>query len=300
MPTKNLNAKAQAALSTPLAFTLLVMGAIAMGISPVFVRYAEVGPFVSAFWRVALALPILWVWAYYEKRKMGETIDWSLPKPLLLAGVFFAGDLFFWHLAILGTTVANATLLACLAPIWVMVFSKAFIGESVSKSSYIGLVICLVGAALLVGSSFQIAPERVIGDIWGFITSIFFGLYILTIRVARRTRPSGEVTLVTTAITAALLFVVAIFSASPMLPQTGQGYASLIALGVFSHAGGQGLLSVALGSLSAAFTSLVIFVEALAGAFAGWVIFKEGLSTGQLIGGAMILFGVYYARPRGG
>lgn len=294
----NIASTAQNQLSTPIAFGLLVMGAIAMGVSPVFVRYAEVGPFVSAFWRVALALPILYAWAVFEKRKSGKPINWSIPVPILLSGIFFAGDLFFWHLSILQTTVANATLMACLAPVWVLLFSKAFIGEEVTRNSYIGLLFCIIGAAMLVGSSYRIAPERVMGDIYGIITSVFFGLYFLTIRVSRRTRKSGEVTFLSTLITAAILLIIAIFSESPMLPKTLQGYASLFSLGVVSHVGGQGLLTVALGSLSAAFSSLVIFIEALAGAFFGWVIFNETLSNLQIAGGAMILLGVYIARPK--
>ena len=59
----------------------------------------------------------------------------------------------FWHLSILNTTMANATLMACLAPVWVIMFG-AIIGESVGRNSYFGLALCLIGAAMLVGSSF--------------------------------------------------------------------------------------------------------------------------------------------------
>lgn len=281
-----------------MAFMLLVMGAIAMGASPIFVRNAEVGPFVSAFWRVAIAIPVLFLWAFYEQKKLGKKINWQFPLPVFLSGVFFAGDLFFWHLAIFNTTMANATLLSCLAPVWVILFSGLFIGEPVEKNAFVGLIICLIGTALLLGSSYQLAPERLIGDIYGVITSVFFGLYFLSIRVARRNFGSGEVTFISTIVCAVILFVIALLSASPMLPKTIEGFANLVSLGVISHAGGQGLLTIALGSLSAAFSSLVIFVEAIAGAFFGWIIFNETLSTGQWIGGAAILFGVYYARPK--
>lgn len=286
--------------SFPVAFMLLLMGATAMGISPVFVRLAEVGPFASAFWRVALALPVLFMWAYFETKKSGRAINWTLDKPILLSGLFFAGDLTFWHLAITNTTMANATLMATLAPVWVVLFSKAFIGEDVTRKTYFGLVFCLIGATLLIGSSFQIAPERVWGDFYGFITSIFFGLYFLAIRVARRKRKGGELTLVSTLVTAFVLLIVAIISTDKMLPDTINGIMSLLALGTISHAGGQGLLAVALGSLSAAFSSLVIFVEAIVAAIFGWVVFNEELSLTQLTGGGLILFGVWFARPRAG
>src|SRR5882672_9310638 len=97
------------------AFAALVLGAVAMGASVLFVRWADVGPYASAFWRVFLALPFLFVWMRLENGPAWPGLD----RAVLLSGLLFTGDLFFWHLAILGTTVANATFLATTAPIWV-------------------------------------------------------------------------------------------------------------------------------------------------------------------------------------
>lgn len=289
-------------LPAPIAFIALTMGAIAMGVSPVFVRYSEVGPFSSAFWRVFLALPVLFVWAKWELSKSGKSFRFILTPAVILSGLFFAGDLIFWHLSIVNTTMANATLMACLAPVWVIMFSGAFIGETVGKNSYYGLILCLIGAAMLVGSSYSVDPSRIVGDLYGLITSIFFGLYFLAVRVARRTTGSGELTFLSTIITAACLFVVAIvvyiYTDQKFLPETKQGVLALTMLGTLSHAGGQGLLSIALGALSAVFSSLVIFIEAIAGAFFGWLIFDEQLTLPQIAGAIAILVGIWIARPR--
>src|SRR5436190_23140377 len=88
-------------------FAALLLGALAMGISPIFVRLADVGPFASAFWRVAGALPLLWTWAAFEARVAGDPLSETLrlDRAILLAGLTFATDLLFWHLAILHTTV---------------------------------------------------------------------------------------------------------------------------------------------------------------------------------------------------
>ena len=53
------------------AFVALCAGAVAMGISPIFVRFAsaDVGPFASAFWRVALSLPIVYAWMRIEEKR---------------------------------------------------------------------------------------------------------------------------------------------------------------------------------------------------------------------------------------
>src|SRR5436190_3617816 len=84
---------------TLLAFTALVLGAVAMGASPLFVRLADVGPYASAFWRCALALPFLAIWASWEKGGLAASVC-GTDRAVILSGIFFAGDLFFWHLSI--------------------------------------------------------------------------------------------------------------------------------------------------------------------------------------------------------
>jgi drug/metabolite transporter (DMT)-like permease len=287
-------------IALPIAFAALVMGAVAMGASPVFVRFAEIGPFASAFWRVALSLPVLLVWAAWSVRRSARTEMFRFPGPVLAAGLFFAGDLIFWHLAILNTTVANATLMACLAPFWVLLLSKLTIGEAAPPRAFIGLVVCLTGAGLLIGSSLSMNPGRVVGDFYGLITSFFFGLYFLAVRAGRRSMSGGQLLFLSSIVTACVLLVVAAAVGGPFLPQSTRGYAALVSLGVVSHAGGQGLLAIALGALTAGFSSLVIFIEAVAGAVFGWAVFSETMGFWQIVGAALILSGIWLARPGSG
>lgn len=280
------------------AVIALLAGAVAMGVSPIFVRLADVGPFASAFWRVALAVPILWIWARSEASPGGIVAAWRAPA-VWWAGVFFIGDLFFWHLAIMNTTVANATFLATMAPIWVVLGSGLFIGERVDRRTVVGLGLCVAGGAVLLGGSYTLAPERLIGDLYGVVTSFFFGAYFLAIRVARRTAPSGVVIFGSTVITAAGLLVIAAALEPTMLPASLGGLAALAGLAFISHAGGQGLLAFALGHLSAAFSSLVIFLEAVAAAIVAWIVLGEALGPVQASGGVLILAGIVVARPRG-
>jgi drug/metabolite transporter (DMT)-like permease len=299
MQARTANAATHRPLTASLAFAALVAGAVAMGASPVFVRHADVGPFASAFWRVTLALPVLLVWAAVERLFAGRrSLKISLTPAVLLSGLFFAGDLSFWHLAILHTTVANATFMACLAPVWVLILSGIFIGETVSRRCVAGLVVCLTGAGMLVGSSYSVDPSRLIGDFYGLATSLFFGLYFLAIRVARRSLKSGELMLASTFVTAIVLFAVAAMSGNALLPASREGLFALASLGFVSQAGGQGLLTVALGTLSAVFSSLVIFIEAVAAAVFGWLFFSEAMGPLQLAGAALILGGIWLARPR--
>ena len=267
-----------------------------MGASPIFVRLADVGPFASAFWRVALALPVLWAWDRSEARAGDSPGFWS--RPALLAGVLFAGDLTFWHLAILNTTVANATFFATTAPLWVLIGAFVLKSDTVTRFMSFGVALAFLGGVLLVGESLSVAPERVTGDLYGLITAVFFGGYFLAVRSARQRQGAARVTLVSSIVTAALLAVIAITFEPRILPATFEGMAALVALALLSHAGGQGLLAYALGHLPATFSSLIIFLEALAAAALGWIALGERLSPIQFAGGAIILAGIWIARPR--
>jgi len=275
----------------------LVVGAFAMGLSPIFVRLAQVGPFTSAFWRVALSLPVLYAWMRLSER------SWTGPKhsysrATVCVGIAFTADLFFWHLSIMTTSIANATFFATTAPIWVVLFGWLLFRKRTSAAVLFGLALCITGGSALLARSLQIGTHTALGDLYGLITGVFFGLYFLAVEAARAGASAGRVTFEATVITTVLLLLVAVTFEHQFLPRTASGFAALLALAWISHAGGQGLLAVALGSLPAAFSSLVIFLEAIAAACFAWLLLGEPVSLIQAGGGLAILTGIYVARPR--
>jgi drug/metabolite transporter (DMT)-like permease len=300
MPSTSTPARVDAGFAP--AFAALCLGAVAMGISPIFVRFsaADVGPFASAFWRVALALPVLYAWMRIEEaRAPAGAPRASFTMPTVLSGLVFAGDLFVWHQSILKTTVANATFLATMAPLVVVLIAWLVMKQRIARGTVAGLALCLLGGAALIGQSLQVDPARLEGDLYGVMTAVFFGLYFLTVERARHHAGAARVTFEAGVITAAALCVVANLLDPRVLPQTWQGVAALTAMALISHAGGQGLLAVALGRLPSVFSSLVIFLEAVAAAIFGWILLGEALTLVQALGGALILFGIWTARPRG-
>jgi drug/metabolite transporter (DMT)-like permease len=280
------------------AFVALVLGALAMGVSPTFVRLAEVGPFAGAFWRVFLALPFLYGWALIEERGKPQGAVPRFPKPTILAGLMFTGDLFFWHLAIFNTSVANATFFATTAPLFVAGAGILFLGKKLSMGECAGILLCICGGALLIWDNLDSASHRIAGDLYGVATAFFFGIYFLAVERARKRQGAGRLIFESSLITAGLLLIVALIAGDNFLPKTMIGYAALAGLGMISHFGGQGLLAVALGRLPALFSSLVIFLEAIAAALFAWLVLEEQLSLMQALGGLVILIGITVARPK--
>ena len=92
----------------PLAFPALLLGAAALAVGPLFVREAGVAPIVSAFWRLALAVPFVLGIAFVTRQPgPSGARSWGL---LAVAGVLFAVDIAAWHLGIVRTTLGNSVL----------------------------------------------------------------------------------------------------------------------------------------------------------------------------------------------
>ncbi len=222
----------------------------------------------------------------------------SFTVPTLLAGLAFSGDLFFWHLSVIHTTVANATFFATMAPLWVVIFGWLLLRQRVGRPVLMGLGLCILGGSALVAQSFAFNPAHAVGDGLGIVTGVFFGLYFLAVGAARLRTGAARVTFELSVLTSAVLFVVAFAFEPTLLPRSPGGWGVLLALALVSHAGGQGLLSVALGRLPTAFSSLVIFLEAIAAAIFAWIILGEAVTPLQAIGGVVIIVGIWVARPR--
>ncbi|OLE18317.1 MAG: hypothetical protein AUG50_06525 [Betaproteobacteria bacterium 13_1_20CM_3_63_8] len=280
------------------ALAALLLGATCIALSPIFVRVSEAGPTATAFWRVALAVPALWLlYALKPKARLGRyTGKWWL---LFAAGFAFAGDLGFWHSSIKLTSVANSTLLANLAAIFVTLAAWLFLRQRPSFAFLCGLAAALVGVTLLVNASLQFSSTALLGDALGIVTAMFYAAYILAVKGLR---DRGETTLhvmaVTSTITALMLLPVALASGEAMLPATHAGWWTLLGLALVSHAAGQGLIAYALAHLPAAFSAVsLLFQPVMAAAFA-WLLLAEALVPLQILGAGVVLAGIYLAKPR--
>lgn len=278
------------------ALGALLAGATFIALSPIFVRVSEAGPTATAFWRVALAVPALWVlyWLKPAARARRYSGKWPL---LMAAGFAFAGDLGFWHTSIKLTSVANSTLLANLASIFVTLAAWIFLRQRPTRIFLTGLGAALIGVTLLVHTSLEFSSTGLAGDALGVVTAVFYAAYLLAVKGLR---DRGETTLhlmaVTSSVTALILFPVALATGERMLPASAAGWWILLGLALVSHAAGQGLIAYALAHLPAAFSSVSLLFQPVMAAMFAWVLLAEPLVALQVTGGLVVLLGIYLAR----
>lgn len=288
-----------AVLASPaqrLALPALILGGLAIGSSPIFVRLSEVGPIATAVWRVALALPILFLW-YRAERSRGEA---ARPRSLAdcvalaLPGLFIAADLVAWHWALTITSVANATLLANLAPIFVTLGAFVLFRTPIRPVFAAGLAVAIAGVVVLKGGGF--GDGALAGDALAALAAVFYGGYILAVGRLRDRFSVATVMLWTSAVAAAATLPLALLMEPTLLPPTLYGWAVLLGLSWVSQVAGQSLITYALAWLPAAFSSLTLLIQPVAAAALAWIILAEPLGPAQGLGGALVLAGILLAR----
>jgi drug/metabolite transporter (DMT)-like permease len=281
-----------------LALPALLIGGIAIGFSPIFVRLSELGPIATGFYRLFLALPLLWLWMHREQRPAeASKVEWLA---MAVPGILFAGDILFWHWSITYTTVANATLFANLAPVIVTFGAWFFLREHITLAFLAGMALAMAGAALLVSGSAAMGARYVLGDVFGLITACFFGSYVLAVARLRDRHAASTIMFYSSAVSCVLLLAATLASGESLVPRGPNGWIALFALAWISQAMGQGLIAHALGHLPASFSALVILIEPLTAAILGWVWLGEALGLLQAVGGAIVVAGIAVARRASG
>ncbi len=287
-----------AAAGNPLALAALFAGATAIATSALFVKVSEAGPVATAFWRVFLALPFLWAWAMVDNRRMHFAAFARDRRLMIAAGLFFAGDLAVWHWSIVLTSVANATLLSNLAPIFVTLAVWVLWRKRPGGMFLVGLAAALSGIVVLIGVDFG-APSHLLGNGLGVLTAVFYAGYQLTVTRLRTTVSTASIMAWSGLIMAAALLPLALLSGEPFFPATGTGWLKLFGLALIAQVAGQSLIAYAMAHLPATFSSVGLLLQPVMAALFAWVLLAETMGPMQIAGGIIVLAGIGIAHQAG-
>lgn len=282
------------------AFLSLLAGGIAIGFAGIFMRLSDVGPVASAFWRMALAAPVLWAWAFAVRgRDQADDKRTDFSKALALAGIYFAGDMGIWHLSLHYTTVSNATLLSNFAPIFIALWMWWAHKVRFARVFVIGMVIALAGAVMLVGPNAaggSSGGNKLLGDGLGLLTATFYAAYQLVIKDARSQYSTARLMAWSTTVTALALLPFALLSSAAFWPSGAAGWLPLLGLALFAQIGGQTVIAYASAHLPASLSSVSLLIQPLTATIAAWILFHEAIGPLQMAGGVLLLWGIYLSK----
>ncbi len=281
--------------------TGLVAGAVGISFAPIFAvlsaKIGGVGMLDVAFWRVffgAMAIGgVLMIGGRMAPKSGGASFGVWIWFP----GLIFAGDFAIWHWSFEHTSVANSTLLANVAIVFVSVFSWLVWKEKISRGFLAGALVAAAGVVMLVVSSATrttppVDGNPVFGDFLALVTACFYGTYLLSIKYFRRWHSAPKLLFWASLVASVCLLPVALLHPDPFLPDKIEGWWPMIALGVVSHAGGQGLIAYGLKGVPASLGAVTLLVQPVCTAGLGVLILGQSLIPMQIAGGAVVLLGL--------
>jgi drug/metabolite transporter (DMT)-like permease len=224
----------------PLRFglTALLLGNLALAFGPWFVRMADTGPVASAFWRILLAAPFLFVLAGASGQP-AKRPSRGLLLIFLISGALFAADLAAWHLGIVRTKLANSNLLgnstSFLLPAWAFFAARQW----PTRIQGLALTLAGAGAVLLIGRSFELSPQHFAGDLLCLLAGAFYTGYLVLMARVREGMAPLPVLAWSTLGSVLPLLLIALFLGERIMPGN---WTPLILMALLSQIIGQGLM----------------------------------------------------------
>jgi drug/metabolite transporter (DMT)-like permease len=263
----------------------------------VFYRYAEVSPSTGTVYRALFGLPLLLLVAWAERRRYGP-LPGRARRYAAIAGIFFAGDLLFWHHAIESVGAGLATVLGNLQVLIVGVIAWLVFGERPSRTTLLAVPVVLLGVVLISGvvGAGAYGANPGLGVLLGVATAVCYAGYLLVIRTGGRDprRPAGPVAIATvgTATVAGLAgLTIGDLDPTPALASLGW----LAVLGITAQSLGYLSISVALPRLPAVVTSIILLTQPVFTVGLGMVLLAERPSPAQLLGVVLVVGGIALA-----
>ncbi len=275
-----------------LPFAALLLGNVALAFGPWFVRAADVGPVAAGFWRLALGVPFLFAIVMATE---GNPLRHAkgLGITLFFAGIAFAADLASWHIGILHTTLANATLFGNSAtlmfPIWGFLIARAW----PTRQQGIALALAAAGAVLLLGRSYSLSPQNMVGDLLCLLAGALYTVYFILMTRAREAMTPLSALALSSAVGALPLLLFAVAMGEQIWPHN---WGVLVGLALASQVFGQGLLIYALGHLSPLVVGIALLSQPVIAGTIGWVVYGERLGVPDFIGAVLVAIALVLVR----
>lgn len=258
--------------------------------SPVLIRWAEgVSAVEITFWRLLLATGTVIVFGAISRRP----VRWRhLPHPRFAAyGVVIALHFFLYIASLFFTTVAHSLALVYTAPLFIAVLSWISLRERLRPRQWMGVLLGVVGVAVLAGFEPQLSAEMLIGDALAIGSAITFAIYSVVGRAQRDRFSLFDYATGVYGWGAIWLLPLALWQSFESRYSFSTGVV-IFCLGVGPLGTGHTLYNAALRRVPATYVNLIATLEVVGGVLLGAILLGEIPSLSSLVGAGIVVAGI--------
>lgn len=295
------NTPSREPISHARAYLVLALGVFAIGWSALFVRWSAMPGWTSAFWRMAIAQLVFVPWALGARARMGASApprSRAAERAAVIAGVFFAADLALFNTAVMISSAANATLLGTNAPIFVALGAWLRYRERPTRRFWLGFALSFVGMLAIVGRDLATHPRLGLGDAFAVLGAACYAGYLLYVRQSRETMDALSFSAISGVTAVVTLLVICLLIGTPLHGFPTTSWLALLGLALVTQVVGHLSVAFSLGKLPVSVTSVALLGQAPITAILAVPLLGETLSAMQLLGGALVLGGIYVVNRR--
>jgi drug/metabolite transporter (DMT)-like permease len=269
-------ARTQPAVHRParLDLGLLAVAVVAVSTSAPLVRASSAPTLSIAFWRNALALPVLGAALLIAHRREVGALDGREVRLIVAAGVVLGAHFATWIPSLSFTSVASSVALVATQPVWAALVARAR-GEHVPRAVWSGVAIAVAGAVALSGVDLSISARALFGDALALAGGILAAVYVTIGADVRRTVSTTVYATGCYAVAAATLLVICLVTGQAMSGYDGDSWLAIAGLVVGAQLLGHTLVNRVLRTTSATVVSVAILFEILGAALLAWIFFDE-------------------------
>lgn len=272
----------------------LVMGVVAVSFAAILIRLADAHPLVIAAYRLCIASIVIWP-ATLAVQRQHLRLDFSQLRLMFLASVFLAMHFAAWITSLQYTSVASSVVLVTANPLLVAAASRLLFKESLGGATLVGIALGIMGGAVIASSDWNGSKRALFGDGLALLGAVGTTGYLL---VGRRLRPEVSIlpylSIVYTG-AAVLLLVGVVATRQPVTGYSAGTYVMLVLVALVPQVLGHSLLNWTLSKVSATLVSVSIMAEPVVSTVLALLVLQERPGTMTLVGGVIILLGVYMA-----
>jgi drug/metabolite transporter (DMT)-like permease len=259
----------------------------------ILIRLCTVPTAVIAAFRLGFSSLILL--GFFAGKRRGRVITRRQVGLCAISGVFLSLHFLLWIESLKITTVASSVVLVTTSPIFAAVFAWLLLKEGITRRTLIAIVLCLVGSLAIGRGDIDLGAGMLKGDILALGGAAAFGACFVMGRSLRKSLGYIEYAFMTYTASAVMLLAWMVIRGHGFTGFEPINYLwfALLALGpqVFGHTS----LNWALKYIPAPKVAISILGEPVGSALLAWVFFAEVPGYALLVGGALILYGVYLA-----
>jgi drug/metabolite transporter (DMT)-like permease len=275
-----------------LPYLALGVGVLGLGCAAIFVRWANAPGPVTSFYRLSIAVALL-AWPFYRGLRRSGGLPIRGVWLAVLGGLFFAGDLAFWATGVILSGATNPTLLLNTAPLWVGLSALILFRERLSLPFWIGLLLAMSGALIVLGLDSLRALSLGLGTLFGLLGGVFHAAYFLTTQRGRAVLDSLTYFWLAAVSSTLGLLIVSLALRQDLTGYSAFTYLNFLALGLVSQVIGHLSINYALGYLPASIVAPTLLGQPVVTAILAGPLLGERLDPWQVVGGVLVLAGVF-------